>query len=160
MRIIPLVVILHASVVHQPFIQAHVKKCQCYFKGCTAFWLLSSGLHQIPLSFMVDILAAQCLPYAIILLSLLPVYSDLKNYRTLSSRIIQLSKYIPCRQDFKKLIVIIGSVRREHKVFINLIDSYPGLLDHLTRGEEEDIIHVGELVSSFSRKIITLIICS
>jgi hypothetical protein len=31
---------------------------------------------------------------------------------------------------------------------MNLIDSYPGLLDRLMRGEEEDIIHVGELVSS------------
>jgi hypothetical protein len=28
-----------------------------------------------------------------------------------------------------------------------LVDSYPGLLDRLTSGEEEDLIHVGELVS-------------
>ncbi|KAG1896779.1 uncharacterized protein F5891DRAFT_1130157 [Suillus fuscotomentosus] len=32
------------------------------------------------------------------------------------------------------------------EVFVELIDSYPGLLDRLTNGEEEDIIHVGELV--------------
>ncbi|KAG2343813.1 hypothetical protein BDR05DRAFT_947915 [Suillus weaverae] len=68
-------------------------------------------LHQIPLFFMVNILAAQCLPCAIILLSLLQVYSDLKNYRTLSSKIIQLS-----------------------------------LLDHLMSSEEEDIVHMGELL--------------
>jgi hypothetical protein len=42
---------------------------------------------------MVGILAAQCLPYAIILLSSLPVYSNLKNYKILTLRIIQLSKY-------------------------------------------------------------------
>ncbi|KAG1891596.1 uncharacterized protein F5891DRAFT_1131556 [Suillus fuscotomentosus] len=39
-----------------------------------------------------------------------------------------------------------ADVRREHRVFMNLIDSYPGLLDRLTKGEEEDIIHVGELL--------------
>ncbi|KAG0704194.1 hypothetical protein DFH29DRAFT_981616 [Suillus ampliporus] len=36
--------------------------------------------------------------------------------------------------------------RREHKVFVELVDSYPGLLDRLINGEEEDIIHVGELL--------------
>jgi len=35
---------------------------------------------------------------------------------------------------------------QEHRVFMELIDSYPSLLDHLTNGEEEDVIHVGELV--------------
>jgi hypothetical protein len=35
-------------------------------------------------------------------------------------------------------------------VFVELIDSYPGLLARLTDGEEEDIIHVGELVSFHS----------
>jgi hypothetical protein len=39
------------------------------------------------------------------------------------------------------------SVRREHRVFMELLDSYPGLLERLTNGEEEDIIQVGELVS-------------
>ncbi|KAG1779360.1 hypothetical protein EV702DRAFT_1178492 [Suillus placidus] len=39
-----------------------------------------------------------------------------------------------------------ADVRREHRVFMELIDSYPGLLDCLTNGEEEDIIHVGELL--------------
>ncbi|KAG2131482.1 hypothetical protein BD769DRAFT_1627750 [Suillus cothurnatus] len=37
-------------------------------------------------------------------------------------------------------------VRQEHRVFMELIDSYPGLLDCLTNGEEEDIIHLGELM--------------
>ncbi|KAG1899887.1 uncharacterized protein F5891DRAFT_953184, partial [Suillus fuscotomentosus] len=37
-------------------------------------------------------------------------------------------------------------VRREHRVFMELINSYPGLLDCLTNGEEEDIIQVGELL--------------
>lgn len=40
-----------------------------------------------------------------------------------------------------------SSVRREHRVFLELVDSYPGLLDRLTNGEDEDVIHVGELVS-------------
>jgi hypothetical protein len=52
------------------------------------------------------------------------------------------------------------SIRREHRVFMNVIDSYPGLLDRLTRGEEEDIIHVGELVSPLTQKIMTLTLCS
>ncbi|KAG1854093.1 hypothetical protein C8R48DRAFT_610352 [Suillus tomentosus] len=39
-----------------------------------------------------------------------------------------------------------ADVRREHRVFTELIDSYPGLLDRLTNGEEEDVIHVGELM--------------
>jgi hypothetical protein len=30
---------------------------------------------------------------------------------------------------------------------MELVNSYPGLLERLTAGEEEDIIHVGELVS-------------
>ncbi|KAG1880178.1 hypothetical protein F4604DRAFT_1879962 [Suillus subluteus] len=38
-----------------------------------------------------------------------------------------------------------ADVQREHRVFMELIDSYPCLLDHLTNGEEEDVIHVGEL---------------
>ncbi|KAG2046382.1 hypothetical protein BDR06DRAFT_985610 [Suillus hirtellus] len=39
-----------------------------------------------------------------------------------------------------------ADVHQEHRVFVELIDSYPGLLDHLTNDEEEDIIHVGELM--------------
>lgn len=30
---------------------------------------------------------------------------------------------------------------------MELVDSYPSLLERLTTGEEEDVIHVGELVS-------------
>ncbi|KAG1865658.1 hypothetical protein C8R48DRAFT_747708 [Suillus tomentosus] len=39
-----------------------------------------------------------------------------------------------------------ADIRREHRVFMELLDSYPGLLDRLTSGEEEDIIHVGEML--------------
>ncbi|KAG1850671.1 hypothetical protein F4604DRAFT_1883641 [Suillus subluteus] len=39
-----------------------------------------------------------------------------------------------------------ADVRCEHRVFMDLIDSYPGLLDRLTTGEEEDVLHVGELL--------------
>ncbi|KAG2753958.1 hypothetical protein P692DRAFT_20720312 [Suillus brevipes Sb2] len=39
-----------------------------------------------------------------------------------------------------------ADIRREHRVFLELVDSYPGLLDRLTNGEEEDVIHVGELM--------------
>ncbi|KAG1732469.1 hypothetical protein EDD22DRAFT_982534 [Suillus occidentalis] len=38
-----------------------------------------------------------------------------------------------------------ADVRQKHRVFMNLIDSYLGLLDRLTAGEEEDVIHIGEL---------------
>ncbi|KAG1763901.1 hypothetical protein EV702DRAFT_1182675 [Suillus placidus] len=31
-------------------------------------------------------------------------------------------------------------------VFMNLIDSYPGLLDRLTAGKEDDVIHIGEML--------------
>ncbi|KAG2067227.1 hypothetical protein BDR04DRAFT_1120626 [Suillus decipiens] len=34
------------------------------------------------------------------------------------------------------------------EVFMELVDSYPSLLERLTNGEEEDIILVGELVST------------
>ncbi|KAG1787079.1 uncharacterized protein HD556DRAFT_1434526 [Suillus plorans] len=37
-------------------------------------------------------------------------------------------------------------IRQEHRVFMELLDSYPGLLDRLTSREEEDIIHVGEML--------------
>jgi hypothetical protein len=42
---------------------------------------------------MVDISAAPFLPYATILLFLLPVYSDLKSYKTLQLKIIRQSEY-------------------------------------------------------------------
>ncbi|KAG2097265.1 uncharacterized protein F5147DRAFT_747488 [Suillus discolor] len=36
--------------------------------------------------------------------------------------------------------------RREHHVFEQLLDSYPGLLERLKDGSEEQILHVGELI--------------
>ncbi|KAG2739670.1 hypothetical protein P692DRAFT_201873013 [Suillus brevipes Sb2] len=36
--------------------------------------------------------------------------------------------------------------RREHRVFEQLLDSYPGLLERLRNGSEEEILHVGELI--------------
>ncbi|KAG1896726.1 uncharacterized protein F5891DRAFT_1130222 [Suillus fuscotomentosus] len=36
--------------------------------------------------------------------------------------------------------------RREHCVFEQLLDSYPGLLEQLTNSSEEEILHVGELI--------------
>ncbi|KAG1813378.1 hypothetical protein EV424DRAFT_1473468 [Suillus variegatus] len=39
-----------------------------------------------------------------------------------------------------------ANIRQEHRVFIELIDSYSSLLDCLMNGEEEDVIHVGELL--------------
>ncbi|KAG1724587.1 hypothetical protein EDD22DRAFT_789870 [Suillus occidentalis] len=36
--------------------------------------------------------------------------------------------------------------RREHLVFTKLLDSYPGLLDRLREGSEEEVLHVGELI--------------
>ena len=43
---------------------------------------------------------------------------------------------------------------------MELIDSYPGLLDCLTNSEEEDVIHVGELVSFLFWKFVILTVCS
>ncbi|KAG1760405.1 hypothetical protein EDD22DRAFT_980614 [Suillus occidentalis] len=39
-----------------------------------------------------------------------------------------------------------ADVQWEHRVFMELINSYLGLLDRLTNGEEEDVIHMGELM--------------
>ncbi|KAG2091808.1 uncharacterized protein F5147DRAFT_748065 [Suillus discolor] len=36
--------------------------------------------------------------------------------------------------------------RREHRVFEQLLESYPGLLERLKNGSEEEILHVGELI--------------
>ncbi|KAG2110711.1 hypothetical protein DEU56DRAFT_749779 [Suillus clintonianus] len=36
--------------------------------------------------------------------------------------------------------------RREHRVFEQLLESYPGLLERLQNGSEEEILHVGELI--------------
>ncbi|KAG1731791.1 hypothetical protein EDD22DRAFT_982563 [Suillus occidentalis] len=46
-----------------------------------------------------------------------------------------------------------ADVRREHKVFLNLIDSYPGLLDRLTTGEEDDVIHIGEMLGDDTKTL-------
>ncbi|KAG1763204.1 hypothetical protein EV702DRAFT_1182809 [Suillus placidus] len=35
---------------------------------------------------------------------------------------------------------------REHRVFKQLIESYPGLLERLKNGSEEEILHIGELI--------------
>ncbi|KAG1896202.1 uncharacterized protein F5891DRAFT_1130398 [Suillus fuscotomentosus] len=40
----------------------------------------------------------------------------------------------------------IKTERREHCVFKQLLDSYPGLLERLKNGSEEEILHVGELI--------------
>ncbi|KAG2090477.1 uncharacterized protein F5147DRAFT_748222 [Suillus discolor] len=39
-----------------------------------------------------------------------------------------------------------ADVRWEHRVFMNLIDLYPSLLDRLTKGEEEDLVPRGQVV--------------
>ncbi|KAG0705277.1 hypothetical protein DFH29DRAFT_980969 [Suillus ampliporus] len=36
--------------------------------------------------------------------------------------------------------------RREHLVFEKLLDSYPGLLERLKEGSEEELFHIGELI--------------
>ncbi|KAG1817898.1 hypothetical protein EV424DRAFT_1540254 [Suillus variegatus] len=36
--------------------------------------------------------------------------------------------------------------RQEHLVFERLLDSYPGLLERLREGSEEEVLHVGELI--------------
>ncbi|KAG2086457.1 uncharacterized protein F5147DRAFT_748607 [Suillus discolor] len=41
---------------------------------------------------------------------------------------------------------LLTNEQREHCVFEQLLDSYPGLLERLKGGSEEDILHIGELV--------------
>ncbi|KAG1886261.1 hypothetical protein F4604DRAFT_1878077 [Suillus subluteus] len=36
--------------------------------------------------------------------------------------------------------------RREHRVFEHLLESYPGLIEQLQSGSEEELIHIGELI--------------
>ncbi|KAG1886555.1 hypothetical protein F4604DRAFT_1877826 [Suillus subluteus] len=36
--------------------------------------------------------------------------------------------------------------QREHRIFEQLLDSYPGLLEWLKDGSEEEVLHVGELI--------------
>lgn len=43
---------------------------------------------------------------------------------------------------------------------MELVDSYPNLLECLTTGEEEDVIHVGELVSIEILKGLLMVIFS
>ncbi|KAG1793400.1 hypothetical protein EV424DRAFT_1335986, partial [Suillus variegatus] len=49
-------------------------------------------------------------------------------------------------EDFPADSALARVLQREHRVFIELLDSYPGLMDRLTNGEEEDIIYVGEML--------------
>jgi hypothetical protein len=48
-----------------------------------------------------------------------------------------------------QLIDAFDRERREHRVFEHLLESYPGLLERLQNGSEEELIHVGELVRVF-----------
>jgi hypothetical protein len=44
------------------------------------------------------------------------------------------------------LIDMFGRERREHRVFEQLLESYPSLLERIKNGSEEEILHVGDLV--------------
>ncbi|KAG1717813.1 hypothetical protein EDB19DRAFT_1899786 [Suillus lakei] len=102
------------------------KRCRLCLTCCnpTLLTLPQIGLHQTPWFFMVDILVALC------------------NYPALlTAGILQLKEL----QD-SPIENYPADVHQEHRVFLELVDSYPGLLDHLTNGKDEDIIHVGELI--------------
>ncbi|KAG1825062.1 hypothetical protein EV424DRAFT_1471790 [Suillus variegatus] len=43
-------------------------------------------------------------------------------------------------------LLIAGILQLKELVFTELLDSYPGLLDCLTNGEEDDIIHMGDML--------------
>ncbi|KAG2142776.1 uncharacterized protein EDB93DRAFT_1088748 [Suillus bovinus] len=47
---------------------------------------------------------------------------------------------------FRSLIDVSGRERQEHRVFKQLIESYPGLLEQFKNGSEEEILHIGELI--------------
>jgi hypothetical protein len=55
-----------------------------------------------------------------------------------------------CAFDIRLMTDVLGREQREHRVFEQLLDSYPGLLERLKGGSEEEILHVGELVHFFS----------
>ncbi|KAG2092132.1 uncharacterized protein F5147DRAFT_657752 [Suillus discolor] len=48
--------------------------------------------------------------------------------------------------NYLSLLTNVHRERREHLVFERLLDSYPGLLEQLRDGSEEDVLHVGELI--------------
>ncbi|KAG1898726.1 uncharacterized protein F5891DRAFT_981632 [Suillus fuscotomentosus] len=49
--------------------------------------------------------------------------------------------------NYPSLLTNVVRERREHLVFERLLDSYPGLLERLREGSEEEVLHVGELIS-------------
>jgi hypothetical protein len=78
------------------------------------------------------------------------VSSDSNKWKTLLWRTYLLSENT--LSSFPSLSTdVFGRDRREHRVFEQLLDSYPGLLERLQNGSEEEIIHVGELVRCFLR---------
>ncbi|KAG1869088.1 hypothetical protein C8R48DRAFT_771259 [Suillus tomentosus] len=53
-----------------------------------------------------------------------------------------------------KSISILQKERREHLVFERLLDSYPGLLERLKEGSEEELLHVGELIAPAGQAVV------
>jgi hypothetical protein len=74
--------------------------------------------------------------------------SDWNKWKKLLWNTSPLSEKIP-PLSASSLIDSFGRERREHRVFEQLLDSYPGLLERLRNGSEEEILHVGELVPCF-----------
>ncbi|KAG1874272.1 hypothetical protein C8R48DRAFT_567448, partial [Suillus tomentosus] len=73
------------------------------------------------------------------------------NYPSLlTAGILRLEELQDSRSEYCDTCI----VRQEHRVFMELINSYPGLIDRLTNSGEEDIIHVGELASFFFSKFL------
>ncbi|KAG1892965.1 uncharacterized protein F5891DRAFT_1209452 [Suillus fuscotomentosus] len=70
-------------------------------------------------------------------------YSALCNFPSLlTNRILRLEQM----EDTSSLEDFSADERREHRVFEHLLESYPGLLERLQNGSEEELIHVGELI--------------
>ncbi|KAG1898670.1 uncharacterized protein F5891DRAFT_1236291 [Suillus fuscotomentosus] len=60
----------------------------------------------------------------------------------LTNRILRLEQM----EDTSSLEDFSADERQEHRVFEHLLESYPGLLERLQNGSEEELIYVGELI--------------
>jgi hypothetical protein len=140
-----------ANALHQPCNWGLAKKRQLIKFGSGFVGLPCRAALRLILSYPTDVtlvgLYSRCVTTP---LSSPMVSSDSNKWKTLLWRTYLLSENT--LSSFPSLSTdVFGRDRREHRVFEQLLDSYPGLLERLQNGSEEEIIHVGELVRCFLR---------
>jgi hypothetical protein len=115
--------------------------CRTYFIDSSCH----SALHQILLYCMGATLVEQCSHSATIPLYLPMASSDWNKWKKhlwKTSLLSEKTSFLSANSWNNSF----GSEWQEHHVFEQLLDSYPGLLEQLRNGLEEEILHVGELV--------------